>query len=402
MEVGKRDRIDYLDTAKGIGIIMVCVGHACTNQSSVQQCKLVDIIRFVTLFHMALFFFINGMLYHEKYSDKPVLGITKKIKAYYLPFAAYNLLFWALHNIFAKLHLISGKLDSKDYAYVGFKAYLVSLVKSIVGFRQRFAGAMWFLEALIVILLVFILMDYMATRFFARKRILTMTLLVFVIMIVNRLFSLSDIPCIPGSLTQMVYWGFNGLVFFYLGYLYKIYQWNEKLIRYKHWMVPFCFAILIFAVIVMRPKVVSVITNSSIPIYKYGMWAIYGQEGVSGLSLMQYFLYAVVCLTGIVMTVMFAQMKIISKCTILKVLGRYSLHIMCLQFLAFKSVSIVMIMIYRLPIDRLAEYPVIYDVDGLWWIAYTVSACVLPILAVKLYEKTKEKVLFICKRSSAS
>lgn len=392
MESDKNTRIQYLDTAKGFGIILVCIGHACTNRGSVADCQMADIIRFVTLFHMALFFFINGMLYQTKYSERPLLGSFKKFRAYYIPFVKYNLLFWLFHNLFAKLHLISGKLDAKDYAYEGLRAYIVSFIKSVLGFRQRFAGAMWFLEALIVISVVFIFVDYVVTKMFSKKRIVFMTVAVLGIVLVNRLLNLSEVPYVPASLTQMVYWGLNGLLFFYLGYLYKFYSWNEKLVKCKAWLVPSLLAVVVLSVAIMRPQVVSVITNGSIPVYQSVSGAFIGTAGTKGLPLLQYALYTAAGLCGIVMVILFSQFRSISKVNALKVLGKYSLHIMCLHFLAFKLVSLMIVWVYDMPAERLAEYPVINNIDGFWWIAYTVCGCVLPVLAVKLFEIAKSKV----------
>lgn len=395
MEPDKTTRIQYLDTAKGFGILMVCMGHACSNQSSVGECQMADLIRFVTLFHMALFFFINGMLYQTKYSEKPLLGSIKKFRAYYIPFIKYNLLFWLLHNVFAKLHLISGKLDAKDYAYEGVRAYAVSFLKSIAGFRQRFAGAMWFLEALIVISIVFIFADYAATKLFPKKRIPALTIAIIGIVLVNRLLNLSVVPHVPGALTQMVYWGLNGLLFFYLGYLYRLYSWNERLLKYKAWLVPLLFIIVILTVVSMRPRIVSVITNGSIPVYQSVSGAFVGSAERTGLPLLQYIFYAAVCLCGIVMTLLFSQFRGISGSKTLKTLGKYSLHIMCLHFLAFKCVSLIIISLYHMPVERLAEYPVVNGVDGLWWLAYTLCGCLLPVLAVKIYEALKNKMIFL-------
>lgn len=391
----KSGRIHYLDTAKGIGIILVCMGHACTNQSSAAECQMADLIRFVTLFHMALFFFINGMLYQTKYSEKPVLGSIKKLRSYYIPFVKYNLLFWFLHNFFAKLHLISGKLDAKDYAYEGLRAYIVSFLKTIAGFRQRFAGAMWFLEALIIISIVFIFVDYAVTKLFPKKRSMALTVTVLGIVLMNRLLNLSEVPHVPGSLTQMVYWGLNGLLFFYLGYLYKLYSWNEKLLKHKVWLVPVLFLIVILAVVVMKPRIVSVITNVSIPVYQSVSGAFVGVEGITGLPLLQYFVYAAVCLCGIVMMILLSQFRKIERLQTLKMLGRYSLHIMCLHLLAFKCVSLVIVLMYHMPVERLAEYPVVNGVDGFWWLAYTICGCVLPVLVVRIYEIAKNKIVFL-------
>jgi fucose 4-O-acetylase-like acetyltransferase len=372
MQDSKTKRIGYLDTAKGIGILTVCIQHACTNQPVAADTQMADLIRFVMLFHMALFFFINGMLYREKYAAKPISGIWKKFKAYYIPFVTYNLIYWVFHNLFARLHLISGALDEKDYAYVGIRAYLVSLVKTLVGFRQRFAGAMWFLLALLVMSTLFILADYVATKWFPKRRMTALVVIVLVLVVGNRLFSVEDISYLPHSMTQLVYWGINGLLYFLLGYLYTTYRWNEKLAPYKIWLIPVLFVVLLITVALMRPAIVSVITNPRqvLPFFKY-------------------LLFAGICLCGVIMTLLFSQLKKVESCRVLQILGQYSLHIMCLHFLAFKVVSLIIIGLYGLPIERLAEYPVLTDINGLWWIVYAVAGLCIPILLVKIYEKMK-------------
>lgn len=394
----QKERIHYLDTAKGIGILLVCIGHACTNQSVVTDCRMVDLIRFVTLFHMVLFFFVNGMLYQTKYSERPIVGSVKKFQAYYIPFVKYNLLFWLLHNLFAKFYLISGELDEKDFAYEGVRAYAVSLLKTLAGFRQRFAGAMWFLEALIVISITFIFVDYIVTRVFPQKRIIMLTVSVFGIILINRLLNLVEVPHVPSALTQMVYWGLNGLLFFYLGYLYRYFSWNEKLLRYKLWLTPLLFMVLLLAVGSMKKYVISVITNISVPVYRSVWEAFTGEITEAGLPLLLYLFYVMIGFGGIVMVLLLSQFRGISELKALNVLGKYSLHIMCLHFFAFKSVSFIIIKVYHMPIERLAEYPVIQEVDGLWWIAYAVCGCVLPVLAVKLFEIAKSKIVCLLRK----
>lgn len=393
MESDKKSRIQYLDTAKGIGILLVCIGHACTNRSVVTECRMLDMIRFVTLFHMVLFFFVNGMLYQTKYSERPVTGSIAKFRSYYIPFVKYNLLFWLLHNLFAKYYLISGELDEKDYAYEGVREYAVSFLKTLAGFRQRFAGAMWFLEALIVISIVFIFVDFVVTRVFPQKRIVMLTMSVSGIVLINRLLNLAEVSHVPGALTQMVYWGLNGLLFFYLGYLYRYFSWNEKLLKYKFWLTPLLLLIILFVTGNMKKYVISVVTNISVPIYRNVFDALAGEITEAGLPLLSYLFYVLIGFGGVVMVLLFSQFRRISELKVLKVLGKYSLHIMCLHLLAFKCVSYLIIKIYRMPTERLAEYPVIQEVDGLWWIAYAVCGCVLPVLAVKLFEIAKSKIV---------
>lgn len=63
---------------------------------------------------------------------------------------------------------------------------------------------------------------------------------------------------------------------------------------------------------------------------------------------------------------------------ILDFIGKNTLTILTWHFLAFKLVSLLIIDIYDLPKERLAEFPVIteYSQQG-WWIAYFMVAMVV-------------------------
>lgn len=94
------DRLKFIDIAKAIGIICVCIGHSGTSTF---------IVTAVMMFQMPLFYFISGYLYKDFYSEHPFIRIKKSIKAYYLPFLAYDIGYLVLHNIFALLHLVDAK-----------------------------------------------------------------------------------------------------------------------------------------------------------------------------------------------------------------------------------------------------------------------------------------------------
>jgi len=76
-------RINYIDAAKGIGIILVCIGHAVTNASSAMNSTYVGVIKFIAQFHMPLFFLLSGLVFSERYAQTPFRSTLKKIKAYY-------------------------------------------------------------------------------------------------------------------------------------------------------------------------------------------------------------------------------------------------------------------------------------------------------------------------------
>ena len=69
IETYMKNRVTYLDLAKGIGIILVVLGHM-ENISS-------ELRIWISSFHMPLFFVISGMLLALKGADKPIINDVK-------------------------------------------------------------------------------------------------------------------------------------------------------------------------------------------------------------------------------------------------------------------------------------------------------------------------------------
>ena len=61
--------------------------------------------------------------------------------------------------------------------------------------------------------------------------------------------------------------------------------------------------------------------------------------------------------------------------------GNYTLMILVWHVLAFKIASLIIVRMYGLPIEQLAEPPIItrYSCRG-WWVAYVIVGISLPLL----------------------
>lgn len=59
----QKNRIEWIDTAKGIGIILVLLGHADFEPFS----------KIIYMFHIPLFFFISGFLFHFNEDDNCII-----------------------------------------------------------------------------------------------------------------------------------------------------------------------------------------------------------------------------------------------------------------------------------------------------------------------------------------
>jgi len=90
MKSEKNKRIEWIDVARGIGIVLVVLGHTGINA---------NIGKWIFSFHMPLFFFISGLVFHATNTTTFVEFTKKRLKSWVMPYILYTLLiisFWAL------------------------------------------------------------------------------------------------------------------------------------------------------------------------------------------------------------------------------------------------------------------------------------------------------------------
>ncbi|WP_270573426.1 acyltransferase family protein [Bacillus glycinifermentans] len=136
-------RIDWIDVSKGLGIILVVLGHTPTT----------DWLKtFIFSFHMPLFFFLSGLVYHD--ANMTFLSfLYKKVKTLLLPyfiFSALAYLFW----FFVERHFtFSGSADVDPL--VPFKGIFYSMPDD---YMLTHNPALWFLTCLFVVEMLFFVM----------------------------------------------------------------------------------------------------------------------------------------------------------------------------------------------------------------------------------------------------
>lgn len=183
-----KKRLAYIDYARGIGIILMVMGHIGFGER---------FYHYIHAFHMPVFFVMSGYLYREKESLKQ--EILKKVKQLIVPYisiGAFHYAFWLL------IHHGENNLTEP----------LINLLWVNTNTNMPIAGALWFLTCLFFVDIIFMLVDrYM-------KRI---SGLIFVIIAVfGSCFTLITDIRLPWAIdTAMV-----GVGFYYSGYLLKKYS----------------------------------------------------------------------------------------------------------------------------------------------------------------------------------
>lgn len=123
-DAGLRARQDWIDFAKGIGIILVVWAHTRGFFSD-----------YIGQFHMPLFFFISGYLY--QYSGGVRNYTVKKVKGLLLPFWWWNMLLYPVFYILYYWNNWNINIAIKE---------IIEIILTL--YKVPFLGATWFLTAL--------------------------------------------------------------------------------------------------------------------------------------------------------------------------------------------------------------------------------------------------------------
>ncbi len=131
----KRQRIAYIDVAKGIVIFLMVVGHSYSKPN--------NIITYIYSFHMPFFFLISGVLYGYRVQNGGhlILNFNRKVKTLLLPYVIWG----ALYKLFLAVFQIIGGGRVSD-----------TLLKNGKEFIELKSGAMWFLPVMFIAFLIFL------------------------------------------------------------------------------------------------------------------------------------------------------------------------------------------------------------------------------------------------------
>ena len=133
----EKKRLDYLDLAKGIGIILVVIAHSTLTSDAVQA--------YITAFHMPLFFIVSGMLICHNGEENKEFGSTvrRKLRTIMVPYLAFTV-----------AYLLIDIIDM----YLGLEVLTWrNIVDSVIEFLTLYGmSVLWFLPALFFGELLFI------------------------------------------------------------------------------------------------------------------------------------------------------------------------------------------------------------------------------------------------------
>lgn len=143
----KESHNSIISIAKGIGIVLMVIGHSgCPTY----------IHNIIYGFHMILFYFLSGFFFRdEKVVHNGVKYLYRKFHGLYWPYIKWSIIFILLHNFFFYVGFNEELLSNKDI--------WINIKRCILGMWQgeHFLGAYWFLISLFWVIMIFCLIVYL-------------------------------------------------------------------------------------------------------------------------------------------------------------------------------------------------------------------------------------------------
>lgn len=325
--------IGYL---KALGIILMVFGHTG---------NALQFNKFVYMFHMPLFFIVSGYCFKSKYLDMPGKFLCNKIRSLWWPYVKWSLAFLLLHNVLFHINLYNDL-----YGYNGIVSHLYSINETeYLAFNivakmhgaEQLLGGYWFLNALFFGSII-----AWVTMRFVKNTLIGGGILFGACTILNK-------TCWHLPFFEISSQAFAASLLIVIGYAMAKY----RLRPFNGWEIA---AGLLFTL--------------------FGSFVWYmpmNQDSYSNRYFCFYILSATIatwCFYSLFERIRESKSVFTA---FMRFVGKHTLTILTWHFLAFKLVSLMIIRIYNLPIERLAEFPVIreYAVQG-WWVAYFVVAMI--------------------------
>lgn len=223
----EKKRLAYIDYARGIGIILMIMGHIDFGGA---------FYKYIHAFHMPIFFVMSGYLYREK--DSLVKEIAKKAKQLLIPYiliGAFHYVVWLVlyHN--------EGNIFEP----------LLNLLFINTNLNMPIAGALWFLTCLFWVDVIFMVIE---------KYLKKLSWLIFIaITALGMVFTSITTIRLPWAIDAAMV----GVGFYYAGYLLKKYS-NISVVNRLMDLKLFeaLLGLAIFSVLIIANGVVNMRTGS--------------------------------------------------------------------------------------------------------------------------------------------
>lgn len=317
-----KTRIKWIDSAKGIGILLVVFGHNSLPPY---------IMSHIFSFHMPFFFLISGFLLTQKKTSFKEL-IIKKGKSLLIPYFSFALLtylFWLI---------IGSKIDPDDGAVDKLIPFFGIFYGNGIDPWLMFNAPLWFLPCLFIVEVIY----------FFLKKFSTNDKTLFLYLVIMSVIGYLDSILMPFRLPWSIDVSLTAVVFFGIGNLLKKHNlFLDVLIPYKSKVILIFFLCLILNILITF---------------------INGSVDMNNIKLNNYFYFYIGALSGIIPYLVLSYK--VQNLKFLDFLGRNTLIIMCLHILALKITKGIFVLGFNIPLEATRN-------SFVWSSIWTIGALIL-------------------------
>lgn len=344
--VAEKDRLTYIDIAKGVGISMIVLAHAhCIGGN------------YFIAFAVPLFFIISGFLYNKELS---LLEYSRrKIVTLYLPFILCNLI-WPIFVLCSRAH--AGYPITNNLIYI----FNILLMLKKDGFLF---GATWFLGSLFFASISYKIVDVFLKKLKYKNYFIVLIYILLAYVTCQFMSFLST-----GTKRTLIM-----PLFFAIGVFIKSNICYIRKINNKFIIIPSFLFFIIF----------------EIYLTKIGMIG-YSYNANSINNLIAFVINALFSAYIIIYLSKIADNNINNKiCKLFSYLGRNSLYILLWQFVFFEMLNALFLRVNNIPLFLIDRFPHAIKTDGIWWLVYFLIGVFGPILLAECFKGCKKKLKLI-------
>lgn len=336
---------NYISTAKGIGIILMVMGH----------CGIPEPFgKFIYQFHMPLFFFCSGFFLKDILNLRMLYETyRKRFKGIYIKFLFWSLLFLCLHNIFFRINIYSELITFRGepsylYDLSDFVRKAIKITFSM-NEHEQLLRSFWFLKQLFIASILVSTCNYAISKISHSKYTSCYFLTAFLAMtFISKIYNWT-LPAI-WDLSLV----FMSSTFYLSGYIFRKFNLLEKLYKTVYSTTMFLF-LIIGLYILPWTNMLEYTVTTTIPFF-------------------------IVAFSGTILTINISRkLESYPIKHWFYYLGQNTMVIFALHMLCFKVGNLIKIGIYGMPIFRLAEFQIIYEHNTYFWIVYTIIGIVIPL-----------------------
>lgn len=360
---GVQTRDLSIDILKGIGIILVVIGHAGCPQW---------LRNIIFSFHMPLFFIASGFFFNDSYLDDKTQFIKRRIKRLYIPFVKWSLIFLLLHNLFFFIGILNDQygnqngLVSSQYSIKEILQHAFNIVTRMCDYEIFTLGAYWFMRALFVGSIMLCVFSWIIRKITIRTDVAIGIAIVTTWLIAGGISYFGfQIPHYP----QGGFRDFMAVSFIGVGYFLKI---NQSHISAK---IAVFSCIVCLTCAVLHPAKMSILSSVD-------NWLIITLSGISG-TIAVFFLCK-----------RYVRYNRVGNA--LAYVGKRSFYVLTFHILMFKPAALLYTFIYHLEWKAIGSHIVILPIANNWyWIVYSVSSLILSLLVERILNNIPKQSLHL-------